>query len=352
MQTLLPLLDRIARRGEGGKHPKETNGRPVAKEAVQPRTTMHGWPMGKPLPLPEDWRMTISPLAKAKLDVWHRGSRGLEVSGYAILDKPVKANPAQPYTFHVKDMLLVCAIEESTGGYTEMPAELRAKAMMEIVKSGNRPNAVGWWHQHPVYGWSGIDVNTLRQRVHEMGMSEVLQCFAFVLTPGGIRARWDQSGPNEKDNVYVDQIPVELYMPELEEEIEKAQAQIEEMVAQHPRFKDQPEEKPVNGDVPQATWKRRVIDRPFVPAPTSYYAELDDPYDADDYLSDLDEIVLAEIIREKLSPNESEAEFLCRRDSDTIVEIDACVSCPFGADCFDISQADYNDTLRKWMEAV
>ena len=266
MPIRIPWLRRV-----NGKQPEPARP-PVAAQppvVVQPEKplitrTMNGWPQGKQVDTPDDWQVRFNPLARAKLDIWDRGSDGLEVSGYAVLDKPVKADPAKPYTFYVKDILLVCAIEESTGGYTEMPAELRAQAMMEIVKGGNKPNATGWWHKHPVSGWSPIDVDTLRQRVHEMGMNEVLECFAFVLTPTGIRARWDRSGPNPEDNIYIDRIPVQIGTPEMLEELGAAQREIDELVAKHPRSKRKPQAPQASGiDVPQASWTREVTYGPF-----------------------------------------------------------------------------------------
>ncbi len=75
-------------------------------------------------------------------------------------------------------------------------------------------------------------MNTLRQRVHELGLPEVLQTFAFVLTPSGIRARWDRSGPDEGDNAYVDRIPVQVMAPDLREVAEEAKAEVLELLEQ------------------------------------------------------------------------------------------------------------------------
>ena len=122
---------------------KQRNGKPPE---LKQQTTHHGWPLGKAVDVPAGWQVIMHPLAHAKLETWHRGSNGLEVSGKAILDRPVKADPAQPYTFYVIDILLGCAIQESTGGYTEMPPDIQARLMTQILQAGHKANATGWWH--------------------------------------------------------------------------------------------------------------------------------------------------------------------------------------------------------------
>jgi len=198
------------------------------------RRTMAGWPCGEQIETPEDWDALIDPRAMVKLETWHKNSAGLELSGYALLAEPVKADPGEPYTFVIEDMLLGCAIQESTGGYTEMSPEIRVQLMMKARSMGYKPDQLAWWHKHPITNWSGIDVNALRQRVHETGLDrkEQLQTFAFVLTPSGIRARWDRSGPDQGDNAYVDRIPVQVMAPDLREVAEEAKTEVLELLKQ------------------------------------------------------------------------------------------------------------------------
>jgi hypothetical protein len=319
---------------------KQRNGAPPA---LKPQTTHHGWPLGKALDVPAGWQVIMHPLAHAKLETWHKGSNGLEVSGKAILDRPVKADPAQPYTFYVIDILLGCAIQESTGGYTEMPPDIQARLMTQVLQAGHKANATGWWHKHPVTGWSGTDIDTMRQRVHETGLDkrEKLQAFAFVLTPHGIRARWDQSGPKEEDNIYVDQIPVMIGTPDMGEAIAAAQAEIDALMAQR-------KDKPVSSapiEMPQVSWRRTVTPDPF-----GCYADMlaEEAYWEDMYA--LEELVITNLVGLRLAANEDPAEFVCRKDPATLVGTEWCASCPFSMDCFAISQADYNQELRKLTE--
>ena len=223
----MPTLRQLSRMlfptpDKGGANKTKKNGRPVEDRAKPnsrpasvgaqaPRTTRDGYPLGERRFPKKSWVAFIEPLAYIKLMTWYQGSHGLELSGYALLSEPVNARLDQETYFHVQDLMLVCAIQESSGGYTEMSAEQRVRAMMQARELGYKANQLGWWHHHPVNTWSSTDLNTLRQRVHELGLPEVLQAFAFVLTPRGILARWDQSGPKEGDNVYVDEIPVVSY---------------------------------------------------------------------------------------------------------------------------------------------
>jgi hypothetical protein len=76
-------------------------------------------------------------------------------------------------------------------------------------------------------------------------------------------------------------------------------------------------------------------------------------YDA--YLADqavIEEIVLSELTAERLGPNEDHFQFVCRKDPGNLVAIDQCASCPFGTECFSISQCDFDDIMRRWMEEL
>ncbi len=113
---------------------------------IAPKTTYDGFPLGKDVTPTGKWLCLMAPEAKAKLDGWHAGSHGLELSGYAVLSEPAVADPAQDKVFFVQDMHLLCAIEESSGGYTNMPAEIRAKFMMEMRAKGIKADRLAWWH--------------------------------------------------------------------------------------------------------------------------------------------------------------------------------------------------------------
>jgi hypothetical protein len=119
---------------------------PPARKAPVVSRTYAGYPIGRSLATPKDWLLLLDPMANARLNAWHSGSGGLEVSGYALLSQPVQADPEKPYIFYVEDVLLVCTIEESSAGYTEMSPEQRAQAMMEARKRGYKANQLAWWH--------------------------------------------------------------------------------------------------------------------------------------------------------------------------------------------------------------
>lgn len=176
------------------------------------RRTMRGYPVGKDVYEPE-WRVEIGALAYTKLMAWDKARHGLELSGYALLKEPaINAVQGEEYVFEIDDIMLVCALEESSGGYTEMSPQQRVQGMMWARENGRSANCLVWWHIHPINTWSGIDVNTCRQRVHETGITdERLATLSFVLCPAHILARLDQANPN----IFVDKIPV--FQPDTEE---------------------------------------------------------------------------------------------------------------------------------------
>jgi hypothetical protein len=319
--------------------------------------THDGYPMGKALDLPDDWLLLIDPLANAKLNAWYAGSTGLEVSGYALLSQPVDADPQKPGIFYIEDVLLICTIEESSGGYTEMSPEQRAQAMMEARKRGYKANQLAWWHKHPIPGWSGTDTNTMRQRVHELGLPEVLQAFSFVMTPHGIRARWDRSGPNEGDNVYIDQIPVSVGTPSLLVVAAKAGEEVKTLLAKRaPKNSARAPKNGANGtngthvDVPRATWKKPPMR--ILSDVTEWYEEDLWGEDADDRVAEeaLEIVVLEALVKEKLAVNEDPEAFVCRQDPTTLVSAQTCASCPLLNRCFTVTQGDINDAVRRWWE--
>ena len=68
--------------------------KPVNGKATpaQPQRTRDGWPMGRRKSPAGTWITFIEPLAYAKLMTWYRESKGLELSGYALLAEPVSAS--------------------------------------------------------------------------------------------------------------------------------------------------------------------------------------------------------------------------------------------------------------------
>jgi hypothetical protein len=217
-----------------------------------------------------------------------------------------------------------------------MPPEQRVQGMMWANSKGRSANQLVWWHTHPVSGWSGTDVNTLRQRVHETGLREVLQAFAFVLTPMGIRARWDQSGPEEEDNIYVEEIPVLIGSPDLLGVIREAQAEVEQLLAVR---------EPTN-PMPNPSWQRES---------GFYQASMWDGWMECDpeeiYLYDLAYTEAAtEAITSVLGDDEDPDEFVCRRDPESLVSTDACATCPFMAGCFGLNLLELETETRLLLE--
>jgi hypothetical protein len=334
---------------------KPVNGKATTPPA-SPQRTRDGWPLGtRKLPA-GTWITFIEPLAYAKLMTWYRESKGLELSGYALLAEPVNAKRDQDAHFHVKDLMLVCAIEESSRGYTEMSAEQRVRAMMNARAIGYKANQLGWWHHHPVVGWSGTDVNTLRQRVHELGLPEVLQAFSFVLTPNGIRARWDQSGPNEEDNIYVDEIPVMIGDPSLLDVMHEAEAEVKELLAERakPFSKEATKEAPAKTiPMPTPSWQRPISSWQGA----FFQASMWDGWlecDPDEiYFYDLAYTEAAtEAIANVLGPNEDPYEFVCRKDSETLVCTEACATCPFMAGCFSLNLLELEAETQRILEGA
>jgi hypothetical protein len=310
---------------------KPTNGK-------DPRTR-DGWPVGKRL-YPSKWHMVISPQAYTKLMTWHQGSHGLELSGHALLTERPTAQLDQAKIFYVDEIMLVCDIQERS--YTEMTPEQRVQGMMWAHSKGRSANQLVWWHTHPVLGWLGTDVNTLRQRVHETGLPEVLQSFAFVLTPNGIRARWDQSGPDEKDNIYVDEIPVLVGAPSLLEVIGEAQAEVEKLLATREPATSQAIE------MPSPSWQRPSWDIIYQSTMWDGWTECD-PEEI--YLYDLTYTEVAgAAITDALGEDEDLCEYVCRRDPDTLVSTDMCSTCPFMAGCFGLDLLQLGRELKQILD--
>ena len=331
---------------------KPVNGTATApSKPAPPQRTRDGWPMGTRTFPTGSWLMFISPKAYAKLMTWDQNRKGLELSGFAILTQRPQAKLDEDRVFYVDDIMLVCDIQESSGGYTEMTPEQRVKGMMWAGSLNRSANQLVWWHIHPVTGWSGTDVNTLRQRVHETGLPELLSTFSFVLTPGGIRARWDQSGPNQADNIYVDEIPVLVGDPSLLEVIGRAQVEVAQLLAQRAKPGDEEEAAQETKTIPMPTpsWQRPSWQGAF------FQASMWDGWlecDPDEiYFYDLAYTEAAgEAIISALGPNEDPYEFVCRKDPETLVSAEACVTCPFLAGCFGLNLLELEAETQRLLE--
>jgi hypothetical protein len=320
--------------------------KPVNGRVTTPQRTRDGWPMGTRQFPTETWLMIISPKAYAKLMTWDQNRKGLELSGFGILAERPQAKLDEDKIFFVDDLMLVCDIQESSRGYTEMTPEQRAKGMMWARSMNRSANQLVWIHVHPVTGWSGTDVNTLRQRVHETGLQEVLSTFSFVLTPRGIRARWDQSGPNVQDNIYVDEIPVMIGDPSLLEVIREAEAEVKQLLAQRatPVTKETP-----TIPMPTPSWQR-PIGAFFQASMWDGWLECD-PEEI--YFYDLAYTEVAtEAIADVLGPNEDPHEFVCRKDPETLVSADACATCPFMAGCFGLNLLELEAETQRILEGA
>ena len=111
-----------------------------------PTLTSAGFPAGREIDPAGEWTTYISPLAYAKLMAWDKGRRGLELSGKAVLAEHPQADPKRDKIFYVTDIKLLCAIEESSGGYTEIPGEkLMEFAMWMMAQHTPLPHQA-WWH--------------------------------------------------------------------------------------------------------------------------------------------------------------------------------------------------------------
>jgi hypothetical protein len=321
---------------------KPTNGRPTQPVVKDQQRTRDGWPMGTRKFPTGNWQMLISPKAYVKLVTWDQHRKGLELSGFAILTERPQAKLDEDKVFFVDDLTLVCDIQESSRGYTEMTAEQRVKGMMWARSLGRSANQLVWWHIHPVIGWSGTDVNTLRQRVHETGLPEVLSTFSFVLTPRGIRARWDQSGPN--DNIYVDEIPVMVGDPSILDVIREAEAEVKQLLAERamPVAKET-----LTIAMPTPSWQR-PIGIFFQESMWDGWLECDPD---EIFFYDLAYAEVAtEAIANALGPNEDPHEFVCRKDPETLVSTEVCATCPFMAGCFALNLLELEAETQRILE--
>jgi hypothetical protein len=230
-----------------------------------------------------------------------------------------------------------------------MTPEQRVKGMIWAREKGCSANQLVWFHIHPVTGWSGTDVNTLRQRVHETGLAEVLSTFSFVLTPHGIRARWDQSGPNEEDNIYVDEIPVMIGDPSILEVMREAEAEVKQLLAgrAQPVSKEAAQETPAKTiPMPIPSWQRPPTD---IFRQAAFWDDWDEMEEA--YLYDLAYTEAAtQAIANALGPNEDPYEFVCRKDPETLVSTEACATCPFTAGCFSLNLLELEAETQRILE--
>jgi hypothetical protein len=60
--------------------------------------------------------------------------------------------------------------------------------------------------------------------------------------------------------------------------------------------------------------------------------------------------VATEAIASALGPNEDPYEFVCRRDPETLVATDACVTCPFVAGCFGLNLLELEVETQRILE--
>ena len=317
-----------------------------------PQRTRDGWPMGTRKFPTGTWTTFISPLAYTKLMTWDQNRKGLELSGFGILTERPQAKLDEDKVFFVDDIMLVCDIQESSGGYTEMTAEQRVQGMMWARSMDRSANQLVWLHIHPVTGWSSTDVNTLRQRVHETGLPEVLSTFSFVLKPRGIRARWDQSGPNETDNIYVDEIPVMIGDPSLLDVMHEAEAEVKGLLAQRakPVYREGATTEETSAKtipMPTPSWQR-PIGAFFQSSMWDGWLECD-PEEI--YFYDLAYAEAATVaIANALGPNEDPYEFVCRKDPETLVSTEACATCPFMAGCFGLNLLEFEAETQRILE--
>jgi hypothetical protein len=128
--------------------PHRADGRPIRDErpTVTLRRTSGGWPRGRAATPRGRWTALISPEAHAKLLAWDAGRKGLELSGWAALTEKPKARPDEDKVFFIDDILLVCDIQESSGGYTEMTPQQHYQGMKWVRDMGRSANQLVWWH--------------------------------------------------------------------------------------------------------------------------------------------------------------------------------------------------------------
>jgi len=198
----------------------------------------------------------------------------------------------------------------------------------------------------------------MRQRVHETGLPEVFYGLSFVLTPRGIRARWDRSGPNPGDNIYVDQIPVIVADPAWNVAIKEAEAEVEAMMAEREAKRNEvtkamAEEAKEAGKqevarhlmMPKVSWTVQAT-----PPEPEYIANWDglNNYGIEDEedLTLAYDLALEALVREgAINAGEAPDSMCCEKDPDTEVDSWACANCPFVLSCFDITTEDIGDKL-------
>ncbi len=210
--------------------------------------------------------------------------------------------------------------------------------MLARRMSGHQSNRT----KHPISNWSGTDVNTMRQRIHELGLPDKLCAFAFVLTPHGIRARWDQANPD----IFVDEIEVSIGTPETMALAQTAKAEAEALVAS--RQKEEATKAAIEQLVaeykpaiatPQPSWKR--------PPMQEFEGWEVGPVDAEEFASLVFEEALARVIEAKPG---KDGNFACAEEPEAETDAYECVWCPYNKTlaCHSIT----NQEVTAEMEAI
>jgi hypothetical protein len=188
----------------------------------------------------------------------------------------------------------------------------------------------------------------MRQRVHETGLPEVFYGLSFVLTPSGIRTRWDRSGPNVEDNVYVDRIRTIVADPDWAVAIQEAKAQVDAMLAER-EAKRTVEIKAATAEtrkeseqavlrslvMPKVSWTKPVQPES---TPVDWDEAAEFGIEDEEDLTLAYDLALEALIREAaLESGEAPDSMNCAKDPETEVDSWACVGCPFALGCYGLT---------------
>jgi len=103
----------------------------------------------------------------------------LEISGFGWVER-------KPYGLYVYDITL---LDMFSHGFTEIDPSLALEVNRDRT---DQQNMKLWWHRHPITGWSGTDLNTIKNTPVGNPFPETLgYSGSVVLTPKGWQGRID-----------------------------------------------------------------------------------------------------------------------------------------------------------------
>jgi len=252
----------------------------------------------------------------------------MEISGLFSIDDITVPQLDKDHVFRVTKIYLACAFDQSTPAWTEITSEKRFKITKAHHESGGDIRELkGWWHIHPVMGWSGTDTATMRGRVDEVTNNDIQWAISFVVqSDGQLLCRYDQASRNTKDSFYVDNIPVEIDTGVVKE----AHDNIIEVITEGKKATEAKRKA-----FPQADWK--------LPKKNKRVQSIIDYWETEDYdFWDSPQIGLSDDVAfmiDSITEESEDGHFLCTLEMDSNgdeirVTKEDCKQCPYAIHCW------------------